>query len=57
MRKCRWDARFREKNKGQTSSLYTLVLLERQLIMDDSHCQDYDTDNPVESGPSTEVSQ
>lgn len=31
------DARFREKNKGQTSNLYTLVLLEGQLALDDNH--------------------
>lgn len=30
------DARFREKSKGQTSNLYTLVLLEEQLTADDS---------------------
>lgn len=41
------DARFREKNKGQTSNLYTLVLLEEQSISDDS--QDFDCDNHTEA--------
>ena len=41
------DARFREKNKGQTSNLYTLVLFEEQPISDDS--QDFDCDNHTEA--------
>ena len=31
------DARYREKNKGQTSNLYTLVLFERQMKSEDSY--------------------
>ena len=36
------DARFREKNKGQTSNLYTLVLFEGQPVLEVSHKGDCD---------------
>ena len=49
------DARFREKNKGQTSNLYTLVLLERKPTPDDG--QDFDCDELVGSELSGEILQ
>lgn len=51
------DARFREKNKGQTSNLYTLVLVESQPTLDDAQIHDCDSDNHAEFEPSTEVLQ
>lgn len=47
------DARFREKNKGQTSNLYTLVLLEGKLALDDNH--DFDCDKNAGTEPSGEI--
>ena len=47
------DARFREKNKGQTSNLYTLVLLEGKLTLDDNH--DFDCDKNAGMEPSGEI--
>ena len=49
------DARFREKNKGQTSNLYTLVLFEEQPIPEVSH--EVDCDNHAGVEPSGEISQ
>ena len=49
------DARFREKNKGQTSNLYTLVLFEGQPVSEASHGGDCDNYAGIE--PSGEVSQ
>ena len=51
------DARFREKNKGQTSNLYTLVLLEGQPAADDAHNHDCDSDNHAEVELSEETLQ
>ena len=47
------DARFREKNKGQTSNLYTLVLFEERPTSDDGQ----DFDNHAETEPSGEGTQ
>ena len=49
------DARFREKNKGQTSNLYTLVLFEGQQVSEVSHGGD--CDNYAGMEPSGEVSR
>ncbi len=49
------DARFREKNKGQTSNLYTLVLLEGQPTADDG--SDSASDKQAESEMPAEASQ
>lgn len=49
------DARFREKNKGQTSNLYTLVLFEERPTSDDG--QDFDCDNHAVTEPSGEGTQ
>ncbi len=49
------DARFREKNKGQTSNLYTLVLFEGQPTLDDG--QDSASGEHTESEMSAEASQ
>ncbi len=49
------DARFREKNKGQTSNLYTLVLFDGQPRPDDS--QDFDCDKRAEMELSGEAPQ
>ena len=49
------EARFREKNKGQTSNLYTLVLFEGQPIPDDS--QDVDSNSNVRFDSSEGASQ
>ncbi len=51
----RKDARFREKNKGQTSNLYTLVLFEGQPIQEDG--QEFDCDNHAGMELSGEASQ
>ena len=51
------DARFREKNKGQTSNLYTLVLFEEQPILDDRYSYDCDIDNHTGFEPSVKASQ
>lgn len=49
------DARFREKNKGQTSNLYTLVLFDGQPTPDDG--QDSASGEHTESEMSAEASQ
>lgn len=49
------DARFREKNKGQTSNLYTLVLLERKPTPDGG--QDFDCDKHAGMEPSGEIAK
>ncbi len=49
------DARFREKNKGQTSNLYTLVLFEGKPTPDDG--QDCASGEHTESEMSAEASQ
>ena len=49
------DARFREKNKGQTSNLYTLVLLEGQPTPDDG--SDSASGKQTESEMPAEASQ
>ena len=47
------DARFREKNKGQTSNLYTLVLFEGQPIpeegQDSASCKHAEAEMPPSS--------
>lgn len=49
------DVRFREKNKGQTSNLYTLVLFDGQPTPDDG--QDSDCDKRAEMEPSGDAPQ
>ncbi len=49
------DARFREKNKGQTSNLYTLVLLEGQPTLEGNH--DFDCAKNAEMKLSGEIAK